>query len=269
MKRSVAFALVAILVLGALLSGCGKQAAAPATTTQGSAPASSTPYVDQIKKAGVLVIGTSPDYPPFESLDSSNNVVGFDIDLMQKVADSLGVKLQVVQMGFDGLIAALQAKKFDVMAAGVSVTPERQQVVDFTEPYLVGKDALVVNKDWTKPVTGLADFAGFTIAAQIGTVQADAASKTPGVKVKQYNLFTEAATAVASKQVDAVYLNEAVGKAFVAANPNLKIAAELPAKDTAFAVRKDTPDLTAAINKVLEQMKADGTFDQLVAKWFK
>lgn len=269
MKRPIALVLVVLFVLGALLAGCGKQAAAPATAPQGSVPSSTTPYVDQIKKAGVLTIGTSPDYPPFESLDPQNNVVGFDIDLMNEVAKSLGVKVQIVQMGFDGLIAALQAKKFDVMAAGVSITPERQQVVDFTTPYLVGKDALVVNKDWTKPVTGLQDFAGFTIAAQIGTVQADAAKKVPNVKVKEYNLFTEAATAVASKQADAVYLNEAVGKAFVAANPNLKIAAELPAKDTAFAVRKDTPDLTQAINKALDQMKQDGRFDALVAKWFK
>lgn len=268
-KRPIAMALVSLFIFGALLSGCGQKAAPAATAPQPTATASTTPTIDQIKKAGVLTIGTSPDYPPFESLDPQNNVVGFDIDLMNEVAKALGVKLNIVQMGFDGLIAALQAKKFDIMAAGVSVTPERAQVVDFTDPYLIGKDALVVNKDWTKPISGLEDLAGATVAVQIGTVQADAAKKVAGVKVKEYNLFTEAATAVASKQADAVYLNEAVGKAFVNANPNLKIAAELPAKDTAFALRKDTPDLTAFVNQVLAQMKQDGRFDTLVAKWFK
>lgn len=278
MKRRIALALTSILTVTALLAGCGSKpaeqqpAAAPAQQQQAAAPApaeSKTPTLDRIKAEGVLKIGTSPDYPPFESLDENNNVIGFDIDLMQEVAKELGVKLEIVQMGFDGLIAALQAKKFDIMAAGVSVTEERKQQVDFTTPYLVGSDAIVVHKDWTKPVKDLNDLKGHSIAVQIGTVQADAAHKVEGATVKEYNLFTEAATAVASKQADALYLHTVVGKAFVKANPNLKIVAETPAKDTAFALRKDTPDLTQFVNEVLAKMQQDGRFDNLVQKWFK
>ncbi|MCL5677230.1 MAG: basic amino acid ABC transporter substrate-binding protein [Firmicutes bacterium] len=267
MKRGIATALVLIV---SLLAGCSQKAAAPAAAQPAGAPApSDTPTLDAIKAAGVFKIGTSPDYPPFESLDKDNNVIGFDVDIMQEVAKELGVKLDIVQVGFDGLIAALQAKKFDVMAAGVTVTPERQQVVDFTDPYLVGTDAIVVHKDWTAPVKGLEDLKGHSVAVQIGTVQADAAKKVEGVKVKEYNLFTEAATAVASKQADALYLHKVVAEAFIKANPNLKIVAETPAKDTAFAVRKENPDLTKFIDQVLAKMKQDGRFDSLVQKWFK
>ncbi|MGE5590633.1 MAG: basic amino acid ABC transporter substrate-binding protein [Bacillota bacterium] len=261
-----------LLLMVSLVAGCAsKPAEAPTTAPSGDQgkTASTTPTLDAIKAAGVLKIGTSPDYPPFESLDAQNNVIGFDIDLMTEVAKQLGVKLEVVQMGFDGLIAALGAKKFDVMAAGVSVTPERKEVVDFTTPYLVGTDAIVVRTDFATPVKGLEDLKGHSVAVQIGTVQGDAAKKIDGINVKEYNLFTEAATAVASKQADALYLHKVVAEAFIKANPVLKIAAETPAKDTAFALRKDTPDLTEFVNGVLAKMQQDGSFDALVAKWFK
>jgi len=272
-KRPVSLVLL-VLMVTSLLAGCSKAAdkAAPAPngSQQAGAPApSATPTLDAIKAAGALKIGTSPDYPPFESLDTQNNVIGFDVDLMTEVAKALGVKLEIVQMGFDGLIPALQSKKFDVMAAGVSVTAERKQAVDFTDPYLVGTDAIVVRTDWSTPVKGLEDLKGHSVAVQLGTVQADAAKKVGGINVKEYNLFTEAATAVASKQADALYLHKVVAEAFIKANPVLKIAAETPAKDTAFALRKDTPDLTQFVNGVLAKMKQDGSFDALVAKWFK
>ncbi|MFO7172208.1 MAG: basic amino acid ABC transporter substrate-binding protein [Bacillota bacterium] len=276
MQRRLSLFVAALLVLSALVAGCGQAPAGIGTQTgssgsggDGGASASATPTLDRIKREGVLKIGTSPDYPPFEFLDENNQVVGFDIDIMQEVARELGVQLEIVQMGFDGLIPALQAGKFDIMAAGVTVTEERKQVVDFTDPYLVGTDAIVVHKDWQKPIKGLEDLKGHTIAVQIGTIQADAAHEVEGLTVKEYNLFTEAATAVASKQADAMYLHKVVAEAFIKANPNLKIAAETPAKDTAFALRKDTPDLTQFVNQVLAKMQEDGRFDQLVQKWFQ
>jgi len=274
MKRCLSFVLLAIFAFS-LVAGCGgaaktdDKATTPAAGS--SAPAASkTPTIDKIKKEGKLVIGTSPDYPPFESLDKNNNVIGFDIDMMQAVADKLGVKLEIVQMGFDGLIAGLNAKKFDIMAAGVSVTDERKQSVDFSKPYIVGKDAVVVNTSVTKPITKLEDLKGMKVAVQIGTVQADALKQVQGVDVKEYNLFTECAQAVAAKQADALFLAEAVANAFIKADPkNLKLAASLSAKDTAYALRKDTPDLTEVVNQTIDELQKSGKFDELLAKWFK
>lgn len=197
MKRYLGIVLAAMLALSAL-AGCGgakeepkSTPAAPQKSEQKAEPKqeSKTPTLDKIKKEGKLVIGTSPDYPPFESLDKQNNVVGFDIDIMQEVANKLGVKLEIVQMGFDGLIAALNAKKFDIMAAGVTVTDERLKVVDFSKPYLVGTDAIVVHKDNNDKITKLEDLKGKKVAVQIGTVQADALKKIDGITVKEYNLL--------------------------------------------------------------------------------
>lgn len=259
MKRILVAVVAAMLLLSAV-AGCG-----------GATPASSgpTPTLDQIKQEGKLRIGTSPDYPPFESLDEKNNVIGFDIDIMTEVAKRLGVKLEIVQMGFDNLIAALNAKKFEVMASGVSVTEERKQSVDFSRPYLAGNYAIVVHKDNKDKITKLEDLKGKKLAVQIGTVQADEAKKIEGITVKEYNLFTEAKSAVSAKQADALFLDGTVGQAFVKADKNLKIACELPAEPTAYALRKDTPDLTKFINDTLDQMEKNGQLDKLVQKWFK
>jgi polar amino acid transport system substrate-binding protein len=272
MKRTFSMFLAALLSL-AVLAGCGGAKPAPVTPAPAGGEqkqeASKTPTLDRIKKDGKLVIGTSPDYPPFESLDKENKVIGFDLDIMDAVAKKLGVKVEVVQMDFGGLIAALSSKKFDIMAAGVSVTDERKQAVDFSKPYLIGKDAILVHKDSGLKVTKLEDLKGKKVAVQLGTVQAESAKKIEGVTVKEYNLFTEAASALSAKQVDAVYLHSVVAKAFANADKNLVIGGELPAADTAYALRKDTPDLTAVVNEVLDELQKSGDMDKLVQKWFK
>jgi len=254
LKRIVCV-VVAALLLVSMLAGCSKTA--------------SGATVDKIKQEGKLLIGTSPDYPPFESLDQNNNVIGFDIDIMNAVAKKLGVKLEIVQLGFDNLIPALNAKKFDIMAAGVSVTEERKQSVDFSKPYMAGNYAIVVHKDNNDKVAKLEDLKGKTIAVQIGTVQADEAKKVAGLTVKEYNLFTEAASAVSAKQADALFLDGTVGTAFAAADKNLKVVAELPAEPTAYALRKDSADLTKVVNEVIDELEKSGEMQKLVQKWFK
>jgi polar amino acid transport system substrate-binding protein len=261
--------ILSCLLILSVLAGCGGAKTAPAASGGGTQEASKTPTVDKIKKDGKLVVGTSPDYPPFETLDKENKVIGFDVEIMEAVAKKLGVKLEIVQMDFGGLIAALGAKKFDIMSAGVSVSEERKKAVDFSKPYLIGKDALIVHKDSGLKVTKLEDLKGKTVAVQIGTVQADAAAKVEGIKVKEYNLYTEAAAAVSAKQADAVYLHTVVGHAFVNADKNLVIGGEIPAADTAYALRKDTPDLTEVVNQVLDELQKSGEMDKLVQKWFK
>ncbi|MFZ5824737.1 MAG: transporter substrate-binding domain-containing protein [Bacillota bacterium] len=271
MKR-FALAFTATILALSILAGCGgsKPAAeAPKSEAPKTEQKSSTPTIDKIKKAGKLVIGTSPDYPPYESLDKDNKVVGFDIDIMQEVANKLGVKLEIEQMAFGGLLAALQAGKFDIMAAGVSVTEERKKSVDFSDPYIVGSNAVIVHKDFTGKVEKLEDLKGKKMAVQMGTVQADALNKIEGITVKEYNLFTEAASAVSAKQADGMFISGFVAKSFVKADPNLKVVWEVKADDTAYALRKDTPDLTKVVNEVLAELKSSGKMDQLVNKWFK
>lgn len=268
MKRMIAAFVAGILTLS-MVAGCGSKTSTPTNGNSEKTTESSTPTIDKIKTEGKLLVGTSPDYPPFESLDKDNNVIGFDIDVMNEVANKLGVKLEIVQIGFDGLIGALNAKKFDIMAAGATITPERLKEVDFTIPYIAGNDAVVVNKANSFTVTKLEDLKGKKVAVQIGTVQAEALKKIPGINVKEYNLFTEAAAAVSSKQVDAMYLHETVAKSFMAADKNLEVVFGNPADETAYALRKDTPDLTKYVSDTLTDMKSAGKLDELMKKWFK
>ncbi|MGE5674426.1 MAG: ABC transporter substrate-binding protein [Mycobacterium leprae] len=266
MKRIVTAAVAAVLAVG-LLAGCGAKPAPSDNKTQAQ---STTPTLDKIKKDGKLVIGTSPDYPPFESLDNSNNVIGFDIDIMNAVAQKLGVKLEIVQMDFGGLLPALTTgNKFQIMAAGVSVTDERKKAVDFTVPYVTGNNAVVENVNTPFPVTKLEDLTGHKVGAQVGTVQADALKKINGVTVKEYNLFTDAAQAVSAKQADAMYISADVAKNMASHDKNLKVVLEVPSDPTAYALRKDESDLTTFVSQVITDLQKSGQMDQLVAKWFK
>ena len=134
MKRTFVF----VFVIAALvLSACGGGASAN--------------HLDAIKKAGVIKVGTSADYPPFELVDNSGNKVGFDIDLMTEIAKQLGVKLEWVDMPFDSLIAGVQERKIDAAISSINYTEERAKKVDFTDPYYTLEDSFLVADSFQGP----------------------------------------------------------------------------------------------------------------------
>ncbi len=219
-------------------------------------------------KANGLTVVTSPDYPPFESLDSSNKVVGFDIDLINAVARQMGVKVNLVSQSFDGLIPSLLARKADVVASGLTITEERKKSVAFSLPYISGPNAIVVRKE-TNDIKKLGDLAGKTVAVQLGTAQEKLVSGVKGANVKAFNLYTDAALAVQTRQANALVLHKVVANSFVKVYPDLKIVATLGSLNTAFAVRKDCGDLTNRMNAALIEVRKSGELDRLVGKWFK
>lgn len=280
MRRGLgAAALVAALAL--LVAACGGRSQTPQPAGQQGQPAPSggqstatqpgTPPADshlaRVKAAGKLVVGTSADYPPYEFIDEQGKIVGFDIDLANEIAKELGVQLEIVNQNFDSLLAGLQAKQFDVVIAGLTVTEERKQSVDFSEPYFAGGQAIVVHRDRTD-IDSLEDLNGKSIAVQIGTYQEQIArERVQNADVRPYQLFTDAAQAVATKQVDAMIVAKPVADAFARDLP-LKVVAEIEYSETAMAFPKGS-DLVAAVNEILAAMKQDGRMDQLIAKWFK
>ena len=177
-------------------------------------------------KANGLTVGTSPDYPPFESLDKDNKIIGFDVDLINLVGAELGLKVNILGQSFDGLIPALLSKKIDVIAAGLTITEERKKSVDFTQPYISGPNVIIIRKE-TTGIAKLEDLAGKKVAVQIGSAQEKIASGVKGAEVKSYNLYTDAALAVNTRQADALIVHRFVGRAFVKQYPDLKIVAEL------------------------------------------
>ncbi|MCX7801800.1 MAG: basic amino acid ABC transporter substrate-binding protein [Meiothermus ruber] len=219
-------------------------------------------------RANGLTVGTSPDYPPFESLDKNNKIIGFDVDLLNLIGAELGVKVNFIGQSFDGLIPALLTKKIDLIAAGLTITEERKKSVDFSRPYISGPNVIITRKE-TTGISKLEDLAGKKVAVQIGSAQEKIASGVKGAEVKSYNLYTDAALAVNTRQADALIVHRFVGRAFLKQYPDLKIVAELNQVDTGLALRKECSDLRRAIDAAIEKLEKNGKMDELAAKWFK
>lgn len=216
---------------------------------------------DKIKEAGELVLLTNAQFPPYEYLGDDNQPTGVDIEIAQKIADELGVKLTVVDMDFDGLVPALNGGKGDFIAAGYTITEERQQSVDFSDEYATSNQMVIVTKDDPK-VAGatVEDLAGKTIGVQLGTTgDLFVSDEVEGATVKQYKSAIEAGMDLANGKLDAVVVDKLPAQSIVANNDSLTVYDDvLTTEQYAMAVRKgESDDLLEVINKVLADMKGD------------
>lgn len=220
-----------------------------------------------VKKNG-LTVGTSPDYPPYESLNEKNEIVGFDIDLINAVAKKMGVKVKVVGQGFDGLIPALISKKIDVIAAGMTVTAERKKAVNFTLPYDNSANVIMARKENLKYASA-ASLAGKNVGSQIGTVQEKIVQDIKGANSKAFNLYTDAAVALQTRQIDAMVVDKTVADQFLKTYPDLRITGTLAKNEKAMAVRKDCGDVVNRMNAAIIEMRKNGELAAISKKWLK
>ncbi len=249
MKKFVKFIAICLVVVMAagLFAACGPQS-----------------DLARIKSAGEIVMLTNAAFPPYEYLGSDNKPVGVDVDIAQKIADELGVKLKVVDMDFDGIIPALVAGKGDIGVSGFTIKPDRLESVDFSTKYAKSSQYMVVQKDNTTIKTA-ADLDGKVLGVQEGTTGDFYATDDVKAKsVERYKTAMDATAALMSGKIDAVIVDELPAKAIVQQNSNtLKyIDEKLTEEEYAIAIKKNS-DLTAEINKVLEKLIADGTIDEL------
>ncbi|ABQ46353.1 extracellular solute-binding protein, family 3 [Thermotoga petrophila RKU-1] len=224
--------------------------------------------IDEIKSRGYLLVGLSADFPPFEFVDENGNIAGFDVDLAKEIARRLGVELKIVDMTFDGLIPSLLTKKIDVIISGMTITEERKKVVAFSDPYFDAGQVIVVRKDSDFRPKTYEDLVGKTVAVQIGTTGDIEVSKYEGIKVVRFDKFTDAFLELKRGRADAVVLDSATARAFVAKNPDLVISSGvLSSEQYGIAVRKEDTDLLEFINSVLRELKKS-PYDVLIEKWF-
>ncbi|OHE68173.1 MAG: amino acid ABC transporter [Treponema sp. GWC1_61_84] len=236
----------------------------------------------QVKKAGKLVIGTSADYPPYEfhSLAGGKDViVGFDIAIAQEIATDLGVKLEIKDMQFDGLLAALQAGNIDIVISGMTPTDERKLSVDFSTIYYYAIQGVMVraaDKDKYSTVEALK---GARLSAQKGTIQvgiakkqilglSDAEAEKDSAQVKELGTIKNLVLDLKNGKVDAIVAELPVAAAYVGKNADLAIAAPTFKDDdggSAVAIKKGNADLLGAVNKTLDRLMAAKTIDQFVA----
>jgi polar amino acid transport system substrate-binding protein len=251
MKR-LNFVWIVVLALALVLSACGGA------------------------QSNKLVVGTSADYPPYESKDTATNeFVGFDMDLIREIGKRTGMEVEIVDMPFDSLIAAVQEGKVTAVIAAMQKSAERQEKVDFSEGYHTQQDAFLVKGDSAITMTKPQDAAGLKIGVQTGTLQEQWAVDnliplgTTEDQIFRYERVDQGALDVANGRIDVLFIN-ADPAVELAKNQGLKIAlttGDTVAAPQAIAVKKGSTDLLNKINKALADMQSDGTIQQLLTKW--
>lgn len=264
LKKVLATAMSMALVLS--LSACAKKSEAT-----GAKSDSTTPIVDKIKKSGKLVLGTSPDYPPYEFINGKNEIVGFDIEIAKELAKDLGVKLEIKDMKFDGLLAALQSGNVDIVLAGMTPTDERKQNVDFSKIYYTSLQGIVVRTEDKDKYNSLDALAGKKIGVQKGSIQEGLAKdQIKNADIKALGKVTDIMLELKNKKVDAIVVEKPVAEAYVNKNPDLSIPAvtvtQSEENGSAVAVKKGSSDLIEALNKSLDRIIKDKLVDKFVTE---
>lgn len=216
----------------------------------------------------VLKMATSADFPPFESHNEKGDIVGFDVDLANKIADKLGYQLEIQDMKFDGLVGALQSGRVDMVMSGMSTTEKRRKNVDFSKQYHRSGEMFIYKKD--ADIKKLEDLKGKTVGVQLGTIQeegADKLSKKYGFKVKKVDNANILGQELASNRIDVGYLDKTVAKGYMKSQ-NLTgfddPTTSSPGMGVAFPKGSD---LTEKVNNILKELEASGEMDKLKDKW--
>lgn len=227
--------------------------------------------LDNVKQAGVLKIGLEGTYPPFNYRGANNQMEGFDVDVARAVATRLGVKPEFVTTEWSGIIAGLQASKFDVIVNQVAVTPQRKQVLDFSSPYVYSAAQLIQRKDDKREFRSLEELKGKRLGVSLGSNYNELAKSVAGIEVKTYPGAPEYLRDLASQRLDAA-LNDRLMISYLIKTANLPLRPGSVVKggeaEVAIPFRKDNPKFAAALDKALEDMRRDGTLAKLSTKWF-
>jgi len=261
------------LAAAILLAACGSSSTPPSGTAKVSPPPDSGLFT-----AGTLTVGSDVSYPPQEFFPvGSTTATGFDIDLGKALADAMGLKYAVVNTPFDGIIPALNSKKFDIMISAMTITADRSAAVDFI-PYFVAGESFVVAKKATITPTKLDDLCGKKVAAEAGTAELDeatglnAAGKTCAsnhVNVVTFQKDTEALTELKKGNVDIHFTDSPVAAYEVQNDPNnLKISGGIiEVAPEGIAVRKGDTAIETPVKAAFDKLKSDGTYANLLKKW--
>ncbi len=268
MKKQTALYILLIVALLAL-SAC--TAVRPVVTSGSEAPAA-TGKLAEIQAAGKLVVGTSADYPPYESIDADGNFVGFDMDLARAVGEQLGVEVEILDMPFDTLIASVQEGKIDAVIAAMQATAERDEQVDFTIPYRMTKDAFVGASDTDIVIDEALDAAGKSIGVQTGTVQERwiqtnlvDAGLTAADQVFSYERADQAALDVANGRIELLLMDAEPALALAEQNGlKMLLVTETTAEGgKSIAILDGATDLKAELDRIIQALIDDGTMQQI------
>ena len=216
-----------------------------------------------------IKVGTNAEYPPFESVDESGKIVGFDPDLMAAIAKAAGFEVEWVNTRWDGIFVALASGEFDAVMSAATITEDRKKTVDFSDPYFNAGQVLSVKIG--SPYKTPADLAGKKIGVQLGTTGDIWATENTKAEIVRYDEVTLAFQALANGDVDAVIADGPTSLDIIKANPEMKVQVvgePFTEEYYGIAVNKKKPEVLAAINAGLKAVKESGEYDKIYEKWF-
>lgn len=257
MKNRIAGFAAAVAVLSMALAGCGQKEAVSG--------------VDD----GKIVVGTNAEYEPFEFLDESGNLAGFDIELMNAIADKAGMQIEWVDMAFDSLIGSMEAGNVEMIAAAIGPTAERERSCDFSDVYYSGYQSIVTTAG--TEYKSFDELSGKVIAVLEGSMSDMIASgenqdygTVEANEVKRFKNATQAIQELENGAADAVIIDSIIAERFVSERGDKLVGNQVEGtgEDSVFAIKKGDTKLTEAVNKALQELKGDGTYDTLYDKFF-
>lgn len=260
MKKFIAIVMSLVLMVGVfMLAGCGSDKDAEGTEKK------------------TLTLATSADFPPYEFVGDDGEFAGIDIEVSKLIAEKLGYELKVENMDFNSVITSVQNGKADIGMAGLTVTPDRLENVDFTDSYATGVQVVIVKEGSPiKTVDDLyAEGAQYKIGVQLATtgdiyISDDIADKKMSCTVEEYKAGADAVAALVAGKIDCVVIDNEPAKSFVAANDGLTVLdTEFVTEDYAICIAKENTELRNSINGALKELIADGSVKKIQDKYIK
>lgn len=258
-KKLLSLVLVAAMALAAVACGSKEEAAeAPATTEEAATE-------EAAEEKEVLVMATNAEFPPYEYYEGQE-IVGIDAEIAAAVAEKLGCELKIEDMAFDSIIAAVTSGKADFGLAGMTVTEDRLESVNFSDTYAHATQVVIVVEG--SDIASVADLDGKKIGVQLGTTGDIYAGDIADATIERYNKGFEAVQALSQGKIDAVIIDNEPAKVFVAENEGLVLLDEaFTEEDYAMAIAKENTELLEKVNTALAELTEDGTLQTIVDKY--
>ncbi|MCI5479694.1 MAG: basic amino acid ABC transporter substrate-binding protein [Lachnospiraceae bacterium] len=263
MKKKI-LALMLVCSMAAALAACGSKEAAAEPAAE-ETEAAEDEAAEEEAAGGTLVMATNAEFPPYEYHDN-NEIVGIDVEIAQSIAEELGMTLQIEDMAFDSIILAVNSGKADIGVAGMTVTEDRLENVNFSDSYATAAQVVILKED--SEIATVDDLAGKTIGVQLGTTGDIYADDIEDATIERYNKGFEAVQALSQGKIDAVIIDREPAKVFVEENEGLKILdEEFTVEEYAIAIAKDNEELLEKVNGALAALKESGKLDEIIAKY--
>lgn len=262
MKRTTLTLIVLLIVL--LMAGC----------QQGGADN----HLAEIQEAGKMVVGTSADYPPFEYVDENGEFAGFDMALIQEIGRRMDLEVEVQDMPFDSLLAAVQEDKIDLSISAFNYDEERDQSVDFTEPYYYAEDAVLVAESFSGTIDAPEQLAEYVVGAQTGTTQDGWVTENlvdaglmPAENLFRYERIDQAALDLQAGRVDAILMESVVARSLAEDMGGLKIVYEgqVSSGPVNIVIPEGDTELKEALDEVIAELQEEGFIDQLIVEYMQ